>query len=762
MITNSCDNFEIETEGSEKILRINCIGCLNYPSIEDSEVCMEKIINHLIKISGVSTIILASDMNFVYPPDQTNLLDELAQVYLKLDQEYEILKYPLVNNPLLAKQIVDSMSVIKEIFLNYFKKDPISAYVRAIRAYREEKAKNKDYEGDYKKISDLQLIKLEAIKKELLSTKLIKSVEDKLEGYKLGTRELYREFFEPLIKPNFMFTRLMMEPPLKAKEVDSYNIGKVDKTEVVIYDVADEVSKKYFIHPPEFELSDEEYELLSSAREVLAKHKPKKEEFTDPVRMRDIFYKISRDLIEEVAKARNMKITFSNVEKIARMLVRLTVGFGMIEILLEDEKVEDIYINSPIGSIPIILKHADYGELRTNIIPSVRDSFGWASRFRMMSGRPLDDANPVLDTELETPAFRSRVSIVQEPLSPRGLSFVFRRHRERPFTLPLLINWKSLTPLAAGLIWFLVDGGRAMMVAGTRGSGKSSILGALMVTIMRKFRIITVEDTLELPVNYLKNLSFNILGLKVGSALASTSSEMDATKGIRTTLRLGDSALIVGEVRSTEAVALYEAMRVGALANVVAGTIHGDSAYGVFDRVVHDLGVPVTSFKATDIIIIAQKIKTPDGLTEIRRITNIVEVRKLWEKDPFLEKGFLNLMSYDAKEDKLKPERALIEGQSEVIKSIAGNVREWAGKWELVWDEIVTRSKAYELLVKYANENKKSEMFESDFVVLANDNYHKFFEKLKNEQGYPESKDLLFLFEEWLKSAVKKFGKSVV
>jgi type IV secretory pathway ATPase VirB11/archaellum biosynthesis ATPase len=762
MTGNSCDNFEIETEGSEKILRINCIGCLNYPSIEDSEICMENIINHFIKISGISTIILSSDMNFVYPPNQANLLDEIAQCYLKLEQEHEIMKYPLVNNPLLAKQVVDSMSIIKEIFLNYFKKDPISAYVRTIRAYREEKAKNKDYKDDFKKISDLQLIKLETIKKELGSTSLIKSVEEKLEGYKLGDRDIYREFFEPSIKPNFMFTRLMMEPPLKAKEIDSYNIGKFDKTEIVIYDVPDEVSKKYFIHPPEFELGNDEYELLNSARDILAKHKPKKEEFTDPSRMRDIFFKISRDLIEEIAKSRDMKISFANIEKIARILVRLTVGFGMVEILLEDEKVEDVFINAPIGSVPIIVKHADYGELMTNIIPSVKDSFGWASRFRMMSGRPLDDANPVLDTELETPTFNARVSIVQEPLSPKGLSFVFRRHRERPFTLPLLISFKALTPLAAGLLWFLVDGGRSLLVAGTRGSGKSSILGALMVAIMRKFRIITVEDTLELPVTYLKNLNFNILGLKVGSALASSSSEMDATKGIRTTLRLGDSALIIGEVRSTEAVALYEAMRVGALANVVAGTIHGDSAYSVFDRVVNDLGVPVTSFKATDIIMIAQKIKTPDGLSEIRRITNIVEVRKHWEKDPFLEKGFLSLMSYDAKEDKLKPERALIEGQSEVIKSIAGNVREWAGKWELVWDEIVNRSKACELIVKYAAGNKKPEFLESDFMVVASDAYHKFFEKLKNEQGYPESRDLLFLFEEWLKSMVKKSGKGII
>ncbi|PIU63516.1 type VI secretion protein, partial [archaeon CG07_land_8_20_14_0_80_38_8] len=435
------------------------------------------------------------------------------------------------------------------------------------------------------------------------------------------------------------------------------------------------------------------------------------------------------------------------------------VGFGLAEVILEDERVEDIYINAPIGKVPLIVKHSEYGELRTNIIPSVRDAYGWASRFRMMSGRALDDANPVLDTELETENFRARVAIVQEPLSPQGLSFVFRRHRERPFTLPLLIHYNSLTPLAAGLIWFLVDGARTILVAGTRGSGKTSLLGACMIEIMRKFRIITVEDTLELPVNYMRNLDYDILSMKVGSAIAGTGGEMPAPEGIRTTLRLGDSALIIGEVRSKEAIALYEAMRIGALANVVAGTIHGDSAYGVFDRVVHDLDVPVTSFKATDIIIIAQKIRSPDGLEEKRRVTSIVEVRKHWEKDPFIEKGFVPLMTYDAKEDRIKPERALIEGDSEVIKSIAGSVREWAGKWDLVWEEIVLRSKIYELIVKTAQERKYLELMESDFIVIANETYHKLFKKLKEEQGYPETKDLLFLFEEWLKAELKKRGK---
>src|SRR3990172_8220394 len=167
-----------------------------------------------------------------------------------------------------------------------------------------------------------------------------------------------------------------------------------------------------------------------------------------------------------------------------------------------------------------------------------------------------------------------------------------------------------------------------MLIAGTRSAGKTSLLSSVLVELMRKYRVIKIEDTLELPTASLRKLGYNIQPMKVAAALTKGSSEVPADEGIRTTLRMGDSALIIGEIRSKEALALYEAMRIGALANIVAGTIHGDSPYGVFDRVVNDLNVPRTSFEATDVIVVANPIRTPDGLHRWRRVTQITEVRK--------------------------------------------------------------------------------------------------------------------------------------
>jgi len=64
------------------------------------------------------------------------------------------------------------------------------------------------------------------------------------------------------------------------------------------------------------------------------------------------------------------------------------------------------------------LRHQDYEECSTNILPSQEDVDSWAAKFRMISGRPLDEANPILDTQLEIGNVRARIAIIQRPLSP--------------------------------------------------------------------------------------------------------------------------------------------------------------------------------------------------------------------------------------------------------------------------------------------------------------------------------------------------------
>jgi len=362
----------------------------------------------------------------------------------------------------------------------------------------------------------------------------------------------------------------------------------------------------------------------------------------------------------------------------------------------------------------------------------------------------------VLDTDLAFGNARARVAAITQPLSPYGLGYALRRHRDDPWTLPLFINKKMLNSFAAGLLSFMVDGNRTLLVAGTRSSGKTSLLGSLLLEIMPKFRIIVVEDTLELPADALRKIGYDILRMKVRSALVAGTTEVEASEGIRTSLRLGDSALIVGEVRSSEAKALYEAMRVGALANVVAGTIHGDSPYGVFDRVVNDLEVPATSFKATDLIVVANPVKTPDGLHSMKRVMSITEIRKHWKNDPAQEAGFVDLLRYNVEKDELEPTPELINGESQIVKNIAGNVKGWAGNWDAVYDNILLRGKMKQEIVDIALKLNKPKLMEALFNTLCNSAFHRISDEIREEIGVPLGDRVFPEWKKWMQKTAMK------
>ncbi len=749
--------YEILEEGEEHVMRINFLGLSYPPSIEGNAMCMASIIDNLIESPGANRIILSSDRNYQYDNEQTDMLREIANIYIYLTKQKKVLSLYVVgsNDPYLSTPVSRRFANIQYVVTNLLRSDPLGAYVELRRLIREQKImlKNRTQMGSATQTS-VYLNTLQEMLELLEKTKLISLAKEDLDGYAIGDRTLYTNYFRPLIAPNFMHARLMAEPPIDAEEIDSYPID--EETNVMVFDMPDDIKLRYHVTPPEFNLSEDKLELLDLARSVLAEHEPVAEEFTNPERMRETFFNIGRDLIGELANQKQLNISFEETKHLAWILVRYTVGFGLLEVLLKDEKVQDIVVNGPIGEAPIYIVHQDYGECSTNIIPSRSDGESWATKFRMISGRPLDEANPILDTELIIPGARARVAIIAKPLNPVGLGYAFRRHRDKPWTLPLFIQNKMIDSLGSALLSFIIDGGRTLLVAGTRSSGKTSLLGACMVEIMRKYRVITVEDTLELPVRQLRHLGYNIQPMKVRAALAEGGTELAAEEGIRTSLRLGDSSLIVGEVRSKEALALYEAMRVGALANVVAGTIHGGSPYAVFDRVVNDLGVPRTSFKATDIIVVANPIKTPDGLRSVRRVLSITEIRKEWEDDPLKEGAFVDLMVYNPETDKLEPTDNLLNGDSEVIKQIAANVKEWAGDWDAVWENILLRKEIKEELVKTATDLKRNDLLEAAFVIKANDEFHKISDEVLRTYGELDNKKILFRWKEWLKKELKR------
>lgn len=748
-------SYELIREGDDKVVKINCEKYIRAPNVEDDPITMAKVIEILTENKDATKVVLYQKRDYEYDYDQTELLKEVGRLNNQLVKEKEKFSYTALQyQGAYAKNAEQRFNEIQTIIYHLMKSDPIGAYVELRRLLRHQRI-------ILMKIVDERVLPFQERFVQLINelikrfekTKLITLAKPMIAGMKLGSRDIYRNIFKPTIKPDFMNTKIMSAYPEDGEEIDNYNVGD---TEVTIFKTPADVRTLYHINPPEFKLDEEQYEILDLARRILSEHKPTQEEFVNPERMRKVFFNVGRDLCEELCTYRNIKFSDSELDQLTQILVRYTVGFGLVEILMQDENIQDISVNSPYGTTPIFVVHAKHDDCITNIIPTKNESESWATKLRMISGRPLDEANPILDTELELPGASIRTSVITEPLDPTGLAFSFRRHRAKPWTLPLFMKNKMISSLGAGLLSFLIDGTRTFFVCGTRGSGKSSFLGSLLIEIMRRYRIITIEDTMELPFTQMKDLGYNIVAMKVASALAEGSGEFTATQGIRSTLRLGDSSLIVGEVRSKEAVALFEAMRVSAGANVAGGTFHSDTPYGVFDRVVNAIGIPATSFKALDLVVIANPIKSADGLHKYRRVTQITEVRKDWTSDPHKEGGFVDLMKYDAKTDMLQPTGNLIDGDSEIIKSIAANIPDFVGNWDAVWENIELRAKFKQAIVDYADKYKDKDALEAPFVIKCNDAFHLANEVVKNKVGSLDSKEIYQEWESWFKLETKK------
>ncbi|MDS0293562.1 type II/IV secretion system ATPase subunit [Halogeometricum luteum] len=305
------------------------------------------------------------------------------------------------------------------------------------------------------------------------------------------------------------------------------------------------------------------------------------------------------------------------VETLSDVLDRHTRGNGVLDDLFADPRVTDVVASAPVESNPVRVT-LDGERLPTNVRLTADGAAALASRFRRASGRGFSRASPALDATVRGPNGRVRVAGVTAPASD-GVGFAFRAHGDRAWTLPGLVAAGTLSAETAALLSLATERGATGLVAGTRGAGKTTLLSALLWELPASTRLVAVEDTPELPVDALREGGRDVQALRTELGDDAAFSPTDA---VRTALRLGDGALVVGEVRGEEAAALYEAMRVGAHGHAVFGTIHGDSPAAVRERVVSDLSVPESSFAATDLVVVCAR----DGPE--RRVDAVAEVRR--------------------------------------------------------------------------------------------------------------------------------------
>ncbi len=404
----------------------------------------------------------------------------------------------------------------------------------------------------------------------------------------------------PETGPTLARTRVAADPPPKATLRNRYDVETGGT--VRIYD--DSGLGTYHLTPAEHRLDADSTRILAAAYDRLV-----------------------RGVVDGGERApsravRSVATSGAPVERIVDVLRKHTHGLGVLGDLFADERVTDVFATAPVTDNRLRCRR-DGEMLRTNVRLTEDGAAALASRFRRTSGRAFSRASPTLAATVDIGGRRIRVAGVTEPVSD-GLGFTFRAHDGTSFRLSELVAGGTIPPDAAGLLSVAVESGAAILLAGPRGAGKTTTLGALLWELRPETRTVVIEDTPELPIEELQGADRDVQPLRVET---DDGASISPTEALRTALRLGDGALVVGEVRGEEARVLYEAMRVGAADGAVLGTIHGEGAETVRERVVTDLGVPETAFADTDLVATLTTHESSSGRQ--RRLAGIEAVHRL-------------------------------------------------------------------------------------------------------------------------------------
>ncbi|PSH00387.1 MAG: hypothetical protein BRC30_03735, partial [Nanohaloarchaea archaeon SW_7_46_7] len=332
-------------------------------SIEDYPEVMARVINILQEVPNAESVILAESREYEYGEDQVKLLREIANAIQEISRQGYISQD--VKTEKCDQVYSEHLPEVQKMVFNKLRMDPVGAYVQIKRKERHLRQKMEDgYPQQQRCCKYFLQDVVKPVKERIEQCKFIQQAQDQITGHHVGEREIYREYFHPLVRPNFMLTKFMSLPPERGEEMERYEMDKID-AEVTVYDVPHKTRPVYHIDPPEFNLSEEKYNILDAARRFMASHDPQEGEFAEPDKMRDVFQNIGRDMLRDVANQMGVRLENDEMEQLANILNRYTSGLGVLELLLSDPKIQDVYINSPIGDSPIFISHQDYEECET-------------------------------------------------------------------------------------------------------------------------------------------------------------------------------------------------------------------------------------------------------------------------------------------------------------------------------------------------------------------------------------------------------------
>lgn len=325
----------------------------------------------------------------------------------------------------------------------------------------------------------------------------------------------------------------------------------------------------------------------------------------------------------------------------------------LLQEFLEDDDITEIMIN---GTQNIFIEKAGRISQSDKRFLSADKLEDVIQQIVAGSNRLVNEASPIVDARL---ADGSRVNVVLPPVALNGPIVTIRKFAKEVITMNKLMEWQSINSEVSGFLASLVAVGYNIFISGGTGSGKTTFLNALSQYIPKNERIITIEDNAELQIQNIKNL----VRLEARNANVEGTGEVTIRDLIKSALRMRPDRIIVGEVRSAEAIDMLQALNTGHDGSLSTG--HANSPKDMISRletmVLMGMDLPLPAIErqiasGLDIIVHLGRLRDKS-----RKVLEVTEVLGYWD-------GQIHLQTIYRYEEIRKEDENVTENEKRIRK----------------------------------------------------------------------------------------------
>jgi len=324
-------------------------------------------------------------------------------------------------------------------------------------------------------------------------------------------------------------------------------------------------------------------------------------------------------LLNQALAELNIILNRSQRQQLLDMVVAEIHGYGPIQPLLDDEDISEIMVNGP-KQVYVERK----GKLTLADVEFEDNAHVMRIIERIVAplGRRIDESSPMVDARLPD---GSRVNAIIPPLTLDGPAITIRKFSKIPLTVDDLVRFGSFTPEFVQFARACVEARLNIIVSGGTGSGKTTALNVLSAFIPHEDRIVTVEDSAELQLK-----QDHVVRLESRPANIEGKGRIGIRELVVNCLRMRPDRIVVGEVRSGEALDMLQAMNTGHDGSLT--TAHSNGPRDTLARIetmvlMAGMDLPLRAIRqqvasAVDLIIHLERLR--DGSRKVVKVSEVI------------------------------------------------------------------------------------------------------------------------------------------